>query len=163
MISAQNYTMIIILAVFFVLMIVMTIIPQRKQKKKREEMMAKLGVGSKIMTIGRLVGYVVSFDEANNTAVINVGTEENATYITIDRAAIGIVLESATVEAQPAGTTISEPEFTGVVSDEAVQEVFELSDSEEVVTEEATVEEVATEEVAIEETVEEETETTDAE
>ena len=118
MISAQNWTMIIILAVFFVAMMAMSIIPQRKQKKKREEMMAKLGVGAKIMTIGRLVGYVVSFDDANNTAVINVGTEENATYITIDRAAIGIVLQGATEEAQPAEETVSEPEFTGIVSDE---------------------------------------------
>ena len=144
--------MIIILAVFFVAMMAMSIIPQRKQKKKREEMMAKLGVGAKIMTIGRLVGYVVSFDDANNTAVINVGTEENATYITIDRAAIGIVLQGATEEAQPAVETVSEPEFTGVVSDEAVQEVFEISDN--------AVEE-ATEEVAPVE--EDTTETTDAE
>lgn len=161
MIGAQNWTMIIILAVFFVLMMAMSIIPQRKQKKKREEMMAKLGVGAKIMTIGRLVGYVVSFDEANNTAVINVGTEENATYITIDRAAIGIVLQGSTVEAQPAEETVSEPEFTGVVSDEAVEEVFEISNStvEEAVVEEAPAE--ATEEVAtVEENV---TETTDAE
>ena len=161
MIGAQNWTMIIILAVFFVLMMAMSIIPQRKQKKKREEMMAKLGVGAKIMTIGRLVGYVVSFDEANNTAVINVGTEENATYITIDRAAIGIVLQGSTVEAQPAEETVSEPEFTGVVSDEAVEEVFEIGNStvEEAVVEEAPAE--ATEEVAtVEENV---TETTDAE
>ena len=52
----SQYGMFIIIAVVLVLMIVLTVIPQKKRQKQQQEMMSSLRVGTKIMTIGRMVG-----------------------------------------------------------------------------------------------------------
>lgn len=91
----NTYTMYIILGVFLVLMIVMTIIPQRKQKKKQEEMMNSIQIGDKIMTIGGFVGTIVEYDPGTDQYVINVGTEENPTHVTIVKNAIRTKMDSA--------------------------------------------------------------------
>lgn len=78
----------VILGVFFVLMIVMTIVPQKKQKKKMQEMINSIQVGDKIMTIGGFVGTIVEYDAATDNYVINVGTPENPTNVTIIKNAI---------------------------------------------------------------------------
>ena len=83
-----QYFMYIGLAVVIVLMIVMTIIPQRKQKKQQEEMMNSIQIGDKIMTIGGFVGTIVEYDPGTEQYVINVGTEENPTNVTIVKNAI---------------------------------------------------------------------------
>ena len=86
--DATAYIMLIILVVFFVLMIVMTIVPQRKQKKKMQEMMNSIQIGDKIMTIGGFVGTIVDYDASTDQYVINVGTEESPTNVTIIKNAI---------------------------------------------------------------------------
>ena len=88
----------VILGVLLVGMLVMTIIPQRKRRKEHEQMMNSLTVGTKIMTIGRMVGKITQVN-SDNTLMLNVGTDENPTLILIDRGAIGMVLEGT---AQPA-------------------------------------------------------------
>ena len=80
--------MYVILCVFLVLMIVMTIIPQKKQKKKQEEMMNSIQIGDKIMTIGGFVGKITEYDPGTDQYVINVGTDENPTNVTIVKNAI---------------------------------------------------------------------------
>ena len=52
------------------------------------EMMASIGVGSEIRTIGGMVGTVISVDDENGLFVINVGTEAAPTYIKISRDAV---------------------------------------------------------------------------
>ncbi len=84
----NSYAMYIILGVFLVLMIVMTVIPQRKQKKKQQEMMNSIQIGDKIMTIGGFVGKIVEYDPGTDQYVINVGTDENPTNVTIIKSAI---------------------------------------------------------------------------
>ena len=93
MLSGQSWPILVILAVFFVLMIVMTIVPQRKQKKKMAEMLGSIAVGDKIMTIGGFVGTIVSIDTENERYVINVGTEENPSNVTIIKNAIRSKIE----------------------------------------------------------------------
>lgn len=66
----------VVLGVMLVGLILLTVIPQRKQKKKSEEMMAKLGVGSEIITIGGIVGTIVQLDDMYVTIRTgNVGEE----------------------------------------------------------------------------------------
>ncbi len=84
----SDYYIYIILGVFLVLMIVMTIVPQRKQKKKQEEMMNSIQIGSRIMTIGGIVGKILEYDPATDYYVINVGTDEEPTKMTIVKNAI---------------------------------------------------------------------------
>lgn len=86
--DTSTWLMPVILAVFFVLMIVMTIVPQRKQKKKMQDMINSIQIGDKIMTIGGFVGTIVEYDAATDHYVINVGTPENPTNVTIIKNAI---------------------------------------------------------------------------
>ena len=78
-----NWIILVILGVFFVAMIEMTIIPQKKRQKQQQEMMNSIRVGTKVMTIGRLIGKITAFDATANTVTINVGTDENPTLIVI--------------------------------------------------------------------------------
>lgn len=119
-----EWVMYVIIGVVLVGMIVLTIIPQKKRQKQQQEMMNSLVVGTKIMTIGRLVGKIVQIN-GDNTLHVNVGTEENPTIIVIDRNAVGLVLENIAPPAAP------------VVADAPVSEELK---TEEVFTEEPAVE-----------------------
>lgn len=108
--------MYIVIGVVLVLMIVLTIIPQKKRQKQQQEMMNSLAVGTKIMTIGRMVGKITQVN-ADNTLIVNVGTENSPTLIVIDRNAVGLVLEN--VAAAPAA---AEPEVSEPVAEETAEE-----------------------------------------
>ena len=139
---ATQYWMYIAIGVVLVVMIVLTIIPQKKRQKEQKQMMDSIQVGTKIMTIGRMVGKITQVN-ADNTLIVNVGTENSPTLIVIDRQAVGLVLENVAVAA-PAVTEAASAEET--VAEEAPVE-------EAVVEEKAEVAEEATEEKAKDEEV----------
>lgn len=122
--------MFVVLAVVVVLMIVMTIIPQKKRQKQQQEMMNSLAVGTKIMTIGRMVGRITQINP-DNTLHVNVGTDDNPTVIVIDRNAVGLVLENV---AAPAPAPVAPAEEK---AEQAKEEVFE-EETTVIVTEEKT-------------------------
>ncbi|MDE7372658.1 MAG: preprotein translocase subunit YajC, partial [Clostridia bacterium] len=105
--SNNGWVMWVIIAVVIVLMVVLTIIPQRKRKKEQEKMMSALAVGTKLMTVGGLVGRITQVN-ADNTLIINVGTESTPTLIVIDRKAVGYVLENVNAPVTPAAPSITE-------------------------------------------------------
>ncbi|MBR2956028.1 MAG: preprotein translocase subunit YajC [Clostridia bacterium] len=120
--------MYIVIGVVLVLMIALSIIPQRKRKKQQEEMMNSLAVGTKIMTIGRMVGKIAQVN-ADNTLVVNVGTEDSPTLIVIDRNAVGLVLEKVAVPAAPATEEPTAP-AEEVVEETIVEETVEETTEE---------------------------------
>lgn len=122
--------MFVVLAVVVVLMIVLTIIPQKKRQKQQQEMMNSLAVGTKIMTIGRMVGRITQINP-DNTLHVNVGTDDNPTVIVIDRNAVGLVLENvaapapvapAEEKAEQAKEEVFEEETTVVVTEEKAED-----------------------------------------
>ncbi len=127
----SNYGMFIIIAVVLVLMIVLTIVPQKKRQKQQQQMMDSLRIGTKIMTIGRMVGKITQIN-ADNTFVINVGTDESPTYIVIDKNAVGLVLENVPAPVEEVPATVEETS-----ADETDLTVEETSADEAIVTEEA--------------------------
>ena len=126
---ATQYWMYIAIGAVLVVMIVLTIIPQKKRQKEQKAMMDSITVGTKIMTIGRMVGKITQVN-ADNTLIVNVGTENSPTLIVIDRQAVGLVLENVpvaapVVEETPAQAVEEAPveEATAEkVADEAVEE-----------------------------------------
>lgn len=127
--KGNNWIMWVIIAVVLVLMIVLTIVPQKKRQKEQQKMMNSLAVGTKLMTVGGIVGRITQVN-SDNTLIINVGTESNPTLIVIDRKAVGFVLENvnapapAAEPAQPVQTE-EEPAVTeepAVVDDEPAAE-----------------------------------------
>lgn len=115
-----NWWLYIVIGVVLVGMILLTVIPQKKRQKQQQQMMDSLAVGTKIMTIGRMVGKITQINP-DNTLVINVGTEFSPTLIVIDRNAVGLVLENV---AAPA------PVVTDTATDAPVesQEVFDSNE-----------------------------------
>lgn len=99
--SSNGWIMYVIIGVVLVLMIVMTIIPQKKRQKEQQEMMNSLCVGTKLMTVGGIVGKITQVN-SDNTLIVNVGTESNPTLMVIDKKAVGYVLEKVNAPAQEA-------------------------------------------------------------
>ena len=126
---ATQYWMYIAIGAVLVVMIVLTIIPQKKRQKEQKAMMDSITVGTKIMTIGRMVGKITQVN-ADNTLIVNVGTENSPTYIVIDRQAVGLVLETvpvaapAPVEEAPAAEEAPVEE----VAEEPAEEVVEVAE-----------------------------------
>lgn len=104
-----SWVMYVVIGVVLVLMIVLTIIPQKKRQKEQQNMMNSLCVGTKLMTVGGMVGKITQVN-SDNTLIINVGTDANPTLIVIDKKAVGYVLEkvAAPVEAAPAAEPAQE-------------------------------------------------------
>lgn len=90
--TSNQWIMYVVIGVVLVLMIVLTIVPQKKRQKEQQEMMNSLCVGTKLMTVGGIVGKITQVN-SDNTLIVNVGTENNPTLIVIDKKAVGYVLE----------------------------------------------------------------------
>ena len=117
--SNNGWIMYVVIGVVLVLMIVLTIVPQKKRQKEQQNMMNSLCVGTKLMTVGGIVGKITQVN-ADNTLIVNVGTEANPTLIVIDKKAVGYVLEKV---AAPAPETAPEAPATEEVKvEEKVEE-----------------------------------------
>lgn len=90
--GGSSIWMIVIVVVLLVVMMGASIIPQRKRKKQAQEMMANLGVGAKVKTIGGFVGTILSVDDATNTLELNIGSDVAPVIVTLDKAAIYTVI-----------------------------------------------------------------------
>jgi hypothetical protein len=90
-------------------------------------MMNNLVVGTKIMTIGRMVGKIAQVN-ADNTLVVNVGTEDSPTLIVIDRNAVGLVLEKVAAPEAPAAPAAETTET--IVEETIVEETVEETTEE---------------------------------
>lgn len=106
--NKNGWIMYVVIGVVLVLMVVLTIVPQKKRQKEQQNMMNSLCVGTKLMTVGGIVGKITQVN-ADNTLIVNVGTESNPTLIVIDKKAVGYVLEKV---AAPAPETAPEAPAT---------------------------------------------------
>ena len=88
-----NWIMIVVLLVLFVGMMAISIIPQKKKQKEYAEMQNAIKVGTRVMTIGRLVGVVVAVN-TDNTLEVDIGTKGNPVIIVINREGIGLNLDA---------------------------------------------------------------------
>ena len=120
--SNNGWIMYVVIGVVLVLMIVLTIVPQKKRQKEQQNMMNSLCVGTKLMTVGGIVGKITQVN-ADNTLIVNVGTEANPTLIVIDKKAVGYVLEKVAAPAPEAPATEEakvEEKVDEIVCDKAV-------------------------------------------
>lgn len=135
-----SWVMYVVIGVVLVLMIVLTIIPQKKRQKEQQNMMNSLCVGTKLMTVGGMVGKITQVN-SDNTLIINVGTETNPTLIVIDKKAVGYVLEKVAAPAAEAPATeepATEETATDAVTD-AAEETAPATEETEAPAEEGTV------------------------
>lgn len=86
--SDKGWIVWVIFGVMIVGMILLTVLPNRKRRKEYQQMQNDIHVGTKIMTIGRMIGVVTKIYD-DNTLELDVGTPGNPVIITITREAIG--------------------------------------------------------------------------
>lgn len=91
--NSSSIVFIVILAVMIVGMVLLTIIPNKRKQKEYQKMQDEIRPGTKIMTIGRMIGTVVRVYD-NNTLEVDVGTPGAPVVITINREAVGINLDA---------------------------------------------------------------------
>ncbi|MBQ3495529.1 MAG: preprotein translocase subunit YajC [Clostridia bacterium] len=117
--TGGDWIIYVILIGFLALMIVPSIIRQRKDKKAQEEKLNAIEVGAKVTTIGLIHGEIVDVGEVY--VVIKTGTEENPSFLTIEKRAIYQVHKA---EEENAGESQDMPEdLPEEITDEApVQE-----------------------------------------
>ena len=111
--NAGSWIMIVVLLVLFVGMMAISIIPQKKKQKEYQEMQNAIKVGTRIMTIGRLVGTVVAIN-TDNTIEVDIGAKGTPVIIVINREGIGLNLDapqtgSNQVEKKAEGDVDAEP------------------------------------------------------
>lgn len=99
-----------IIWVFFgVIVIVMfgfSYLRSKKEKKNYDDKMSKMSVGATVKTIGLIIGEIVAMDDL--TVTIKTGTEENFSYVTVEKRAVYEILSEG----------LSKPE-DGVFEDDA--------------------------------------------
>lgn len=94
--DGSSVIMIVILLVLFVGMMAISIIPQKKKQKEYAAMQEAIKVGTRIMTIGRLVGTVVAIN-TDNTLEVDIGAKGTPVIIVINREGIGLNLDAQQV------------------------------------------------------------------
>ena len=94
--EGSSIVMIVVLLVLFVGMMAISIIPQKKKQKEYAAMQEAIKVGTRIMTIGRLVGTVVAIN-TDNTLEVDIGAKGTPVIIVINREGIGLNLDAQQV------------------------------------------------------------------
>ena len=119
--SGGSIVMIVILLVLFVGMMAISIIPQKKKQKEYAAMQNAIKVGTRIMTIGRLVGTVVAIN-TDNTLEVDIGAKGSPVIIVINREGIGLNLDAQQVAPDSKGD-IKANESSGDVDAEDAAEI----------------------------------------
>lgn len=101
-----------IIWVFFgVIVIVMfgfSYLRNKKEKKNYDDKMSKMSVGATVKTIGLIIGEIVAMDDL--TVTIKTGTEENFSYVTVEKRAVYEILSAG--QSQPEDGVFEDGEST---------------------------------------------------
>jgi preprotein translocase subunit YajC len=89
----------IVLIVAIIALFVWQTISGRKKQKEAQEMVNSLKKGDKVKTIGGICGYVVEINDAENTFVLETGTDSVKSYVKFDK---GAIYQTAPANSEPA-------------------------------------------------------------
>lgn len=86
-----DYGSIIIMAVLVVAIIGLFIwssISNKKKRKQAQEQLNSIRIGDRVKTIGGICGFIVELNDAENTFVLETGSEGNKCHMKFDKGAI---------------------------------------------------------------------------
>ena len=89
--GTNNPLMLIVFIVIIVAMIGLLVwqtISGKKKQKEAQNMLNGLKKGDRVKTIGGVCGFVVEINDAENTFVLETGTDDNKSYVKFDKGAI---------------------------------------------------------------------------
>ena len=83
-----TYVFLFIMVVVLIGMFVWQSISNKKRRKEAEAMVTGLKKGDRVKTIGGICGFVVEINDAENSFVLETGTDTQKSYVKFDKAAI---------------------------------------------------------------------------
>lgn len=90
--SGGNNTLItvvfIVIIVAMIGLLVWQTISGKKKQKEAQNMVNGLKIGDRVKTIGGVCGFVAEINDAENTFVLETGTDDNKSYVKFDKGAI---------------------------------------------------------------------------
>jgi preprotein translocase YajC subunit len=86
--SSGSIIIMIVLVIAIIGLFVWQTISGKKKQKEAQEMVNALKKGDKVKTIGGICGYVVEINDAENTFVLETGTDSKKSYVKFDKGAI---------------------------------------------------------------------------
>ena len=90
--SATNNTLItvifIVIIVAMIGLLVWQTISGKKKQKEAQNMVNQLKIGDRVKTIGGVCGFVAEINDAENTFVLETGTDDNKSFVKFDKGAI---------------------------------------------------------------------------
>ena len=89
--TGNNIVITIVFIVIIVAMIGLLVwqtISGKKKQKEAQNMVNQLKKGDRVKTIGGVCGFVVEINDAENTFVLETGTDDNKSYVKFDKGAI---------------------------------------------------------------------------
>ena len=117
--SALPMTIIfIVIIVAMIGLLVWQTISGKKKQKEAKNMVDQLKIGDRVKTIGGVCGFVAEINNAENTFVLETGTDDKKSYVKFDKGAIyqtapaqgsAVALEETKVEEKAEETTTETP------------------------------------------------------
>lgn len=90
--TAANSTLITVVFVVIIVAMIGLLIWQtisgKKKQKEAQSMLNALKIGDRVKTIGGVCGFVVEINDAENTFVLETGTDGDKSYVKFDKGAI---------------------------------------------------------------------------
>lgn len=90
--------MMIVLVVAVIGLFIWQTISGKKKQKEAQNMVNALKKGDKVKTIGGICGFVVEINDAENTFVLETGTDDKKSYVKFDK---GAIYQTAPANAEP--------------------------------------------------------------
>lgn len=103
----------------------------KKKQKEAQNMVDSLKIGDRVKTIGGVCGFVAEINNAENTFVLETGTEDKKSYVKFDKGAI-----YQTAPAQGSAVAAEEKSEEPVAAPQAEEAKAEAPATEEAKTEE---------------------------
>lgn len=105
----------IVIIVAMIGLLIWQTISGKKKQKEAQNMLNQLKKGDRVKTIGGVCGFVVEINDAENTFVLETGTDDNKSYVKFDKGAI-----YQTAPAQ--GSAVEAAENTAAAEETPVEE-----------------------------------------
>lgn len=125
--ESNNTATIIIMIVLVVAIIglfVWQTINGKKKQKEAQDMVSALKVGDRVKTIGGICGFVAEINDAENTFVLETGTEDKKSYVKFDK---GAIYQTAPAQGNAVAAPVAEKEE---IKAEPVEEVAKEESAE---------------------------------
>lgn len=124
--TGTNNTLITVIFIVIIVAMVGLLIWQtisgKKKQKEAQNMVNGLKIGDRVKTIGGVCGFVAEINDAENTFVLETGTDDNKSYVKFDK---GAIYQTAPAQGNAVEAKEEKPAEEAVVAEPADEEKTE--------------------------------------